>query len=119
MDRREFLNFLGKGIAIGSISPLMLKGRTIISIDLKKIQGIPPSNSDDVVLAESLKYNILISWKDKINKSEKFGFNNDYVGFIPGKRMSEGFLWINHEYMDPLFFSGKSHDQKSIEAKSN
>ena len=67
------------------------------------------------MLADDLKYQILISWKDNINKRQKFGFNNDYIAFLPGKNANEGFLWVNHEYIHPLFFSAKPNDEKTIE----
>ena len=70
MNRRDFLNFLGKGMAIGAIMPLLTKAETIRYINQSNIKGIVPSDKDDVVLAEGLKYQILISWQDKINKNE-------------------------------------------------
>ncbi len=115
MNRRDFLNFLGKGVVLGAITPLLTKAKTIQYINQSKIQGIPPSSQDEVVLADNLKYQILISWKDKINKKETFGFNNDYIAFMPGKKSNEGFLWVNHEYIHPFFFSAKPNDQKNID----
>ncbi len=115
MNRRDFLNFLGKSVALSAISPLINKASTIQYINQQKIQGISPSKIDDVVLAEGLKYQVLISWKDSINKKEFFGFNNDYIAFIPGKKSNEGFLWVNHEYIHPLFFSAKPNNQKTLE----
>ena len=115
MNRRDFLNFLGKGIALGAITPLLTKAKTVQYINQSKMQGISPSSKDEVILADNLKYEILISWKDKINKQDTFGFNNDYIAFIPGKNSSEGFLWVNHEYIHPLFFSGKPNNQKTID----
>ena len=84
MNRRDFLNFLGKTITVGAATPLLSKAKLIEYINYSNIKGIKPSDKDEVVLAEGLKYEILISWKDKINKQQKFGFNNDYIAFLPG-----------------------------------
>ena len=84
-------------------------------INYSNIKGIKPSNQDEVILAGGLKYQVLISWKDKINKKERFGFNNDYIAFLPGKKSNEGYLWVNHEYIHPLFFSAKPNEEKTIE----
>ena len=115
MNRRDFLNFLGKTITIGAAAPLLSKAKLIEYINYSNIKGIKPSDKDEVVLADDLKYQILISWKDNINKKQKFGFNNDYIAFLPGKNANEGFLWVNHEYIHPLFFSAKPNDEKTIE----
>ena len=71
MNRRDFLNFLGKGMALGAITPLLTKAKTVQYINQSKIQGISPSSKDEVILADNLKYEILISWKDKINKQKR------------------------------------------------
>ena len=115
MNRRDFLNFLGKSIAIGAVSPLFSKAKVIEYISYSNIIGIKPSDLDEVVLADGLNYQVLISWKDKINKKERFGFNNDYIAFLPGKKSNEGYLWVNHEYIHPLFFSAKPNEEKTIE----
>jgi len=115
MNRRDFLNFLGKTITVGAATPLLSKAKLIEYINYSNIKGIKPSNKDEVILADGLNYKILVSWKDKINKKDKFGFNNDYIAFLPGKTSDEGYLWVNHEYIHPLFFSAKSNEEKTIE----
>ena len=114
MNRREFLNFLGKGALITSFSPMILRGVSNIKDKPILNSNIFPSKLDDVVLATDLQYEILISWGEKISSKDRFGFNNDYIGFIKGKNKSEGFLWVNHEYVHPLFFSSKPADQKTL-----
>ena len=115
MNRRDFLNFLGKSIAVGAFEPLLAHVKSIEHINYSNIKGIKPSNQDEVILADGLKYQILISWKDKINKKERFGFNNDYIAFLPAEKVNEGYLWVNHEYIHPLFFSAKPNEEKTIE----
>jgi secreted PhoX family phosphatase len=115
MNRRDFLNFLGKTITVGAVAPLLSQAKVMEYINYSNIKGIKPSGQDEVVLADGLKYQILISWKDKINNNESFGFNNDYIAFLPGKTSNEGYLWVNHEYIHPLFFSAKPNEEKTIE----
>ena len=66
MNRRSFLNFLGKGIAVGAFAPLLSQVKVIEHINYSNIKGIKPSNQDEVILADGLKYQILISWKDPL-----------------------------------------------------
>ena len=71
------------------------------------IKGIKPSGADDLILAPGLEYHVLIKWGDAISASDTFGFNNDFTAFIPKKgNPRDGFLWVNHEYIDPVFVSG-------------
>ena len=63
------------------------------------ISPVAPGTDDEVVLAEGLEYDILVSWSDPINsKGERFGFNNDYTAFFPiDGNPHDGLLWVNHE----------------------
>ena len=48
------------------------------------IRPVAPGTDDEVVLADGLEYEILVSWKDPINRAgDRFGFNNDYTAFFP------------------------------------
>ncbi|PDV90335.1 dTDP-glucose 4,6-dehydratase [Rhizobium sp. H4] len=74
-------------------------------------------------LAEGYDADILLRWGDAVlsgapafdptkqtadAQSKQFGYNNDYVGFIPLDGSSEhGLLVVNHEYTNPhLMFAG-------------
>ena len=70
MNRRDFLNFLGKTITVGAATPLLSKAKLIEYINYSNIKGIKPSDKDEVVLADGLNYKILVSWIDKINKKD-------------------------------------------------
>lgn len=107
------MELLGKGTVAVTLLPYVIQScndedktetKTIV---LKKIEGISPSTKDDLILIDGLKAQIIISWEDKINQSDYFGFNNDFLCFIPFENsITEGFLWSNHEYLDPLFING-------------
>jgi len=114
INRRTFLEFLGKGLAVSAISPDMLLSS---KLSPKKIKGIDPSHEDALKLARGLKYDVLIKWEDAISDSDTFGFNNDFTAFIPfdEENPNDGILWVNHEYVDPFFVSNFTEGEKSKE----
>ncbi len=121
LNRRTFIDFLGKGtISIALLPPFISSCKSHIKNESKiidfSIPGISPSEADDLILAEGLKFDILIQYGDLINKSDTFGFNNDYTAFIPiNEEKSEGILWVNHEYINPKFVSGYIGGKKTKE----
>ena len=120
ISRRDLLKKSGKASAfltIGSILPNEFFKLELFK-EKKSFQknGIPfipiaPSMEDSFILPEGFKYNIIRMWGDKINDTEYFGFNNDFVGFIPldflhgGNNSNDGLLVVNHEYPSPLFIN--------------
>lgn len=103
LKRRTFLEFLGKGAIAASLPFPSVAG--MISGNVR-IRGIQPSAEDELILAPGLKYDVLIKWGDRISGTDTFGFNNDFTAFIPLQGDDDGILWVNHEYIDPLFVSG-------------
>lgn len=121
--RRKFISFIGKaslGVAIVpqflircGKNPLPTKGFNTISkerlAELKKVvlKGLNPSDEDDLLLANGLDYHTIIKWGDKISETDIFGYNNDFTCFIPfdDTNPKDGLLWVNHEYVNPLFVS--------------
>jgi secreted PhoX family phosphatase len=98
--------------------------------ELKKIRTLPfppisPSSKDELVLPEGFEYSIIRKWGDMISDTEYYGYNNDYVDYLPidlllgGNNSNDGLLAVNHEYPFPLFVSGYTYeDQKSSKLKS-
>lgn len=111
IQRRTFLEFLGKGALSLSVTPTLLAGKFFTAIptnkDLPFVKGIKPSDKDILKLANGLNFHIIARWGDSITPTETFGFNNDFTAFIPldDSNPDEGLLWVNHEYVDPLFVS--------------
>ncbi|MCH2225273.1 MAG: DUF839 domain-containing protein [Crocinitomicaceae bacterium] len=122
-DRRKFMSFLGKaGVGIiflpqflsscGIVNASNSK-RTEVSKEtlerLKKVtlKNLSPSNEDDLILTDNLEYSVLLKWGDRISGVDTFGFNNDFTCFIPleNNNLKDGLLWVNHEYVNPLFVS--------------
>ncbi len=57
---------------------------------------------DDVIVPPEYERYVIISWGDRIfpNPEEYFGYNSDYVSFIPiNGNPNDGYLWNNHEYV--------------------
>lgn len=116
MNRRTFLEFLGKGTALATLSPYLLQ---INSSFFKDFKGIKPSDEDVLKLAKGLDYQVLIKWGDPINEKDTFGYNNDYTAFLPfdPANPNDGILWVNHEYVDPLFVSNYNYKEKKEKTK--
>jgi secreted PhoX family phosphatase len=99
-------------------TPLLKGGITEATVErLKKVvlKSINPSDIDDLVLTDGLHYHPIIKWGDQINLTDTFGFNNDFTCFIPldDENPKDGLLWVNHEYMNPLFVSEYNYRNKN------
>lgn len=106
MDRRSFIDFIGKGLITTATIPSILSSCTSGGEYLTEaIKGISPQAIDDLVLADGLSYEVLIKWGDTFGTGLRFGYNNDYIAYLPtGKK--EGLLWVNHESVNPVLSSG-------------
>lgn len=110
-NRRDFLMFVGRGtmlaLAASCASP-SLNTLSSSGSSNNKLIGLQPSLEDKLKLANGFDYSVLASWKDQINASgDRFGYNNDFIAYIPlENRTNEGLMWVNHEYVHPLFTSG-------------
>lgn len=115
MERRSFINLLGKGTLAVTLLPYMVTS-SCGEKKVRLVKGILPTIKDDVILASGLTYQTVVSWGDKISDKDTFGFNNDFLCFIPLEgKTNEGILWSNHEYPDPLFIHGNTSDSKTKE----
>ncbi|MBL1208209.1 alkaline phosphatase PhoX [Geminocystis sp. GBBB08] len=124
--RREFLTFLGIGIATTACNSILkdnLQAKTSININTSfsnfqpikypiplEINNLNNQQQkqiyhsykveDDLILPEGFKYDVIASWGDKVGDS-RFGYNNDYLSLIE-TRPNEGFLVVNFEYVSPI-----------------
>ncbi len=114
LSRRNLLKFIGgSSVTLSTLSPISLM-TGCETIKNKKKNSHLPSFKDDVVLADELSYDLLISWGDPINQSEVFGFNNDHINLIP-LNDKEVIMWVNHEYHHPLFVGGWERTKENID----
>ncbi len=110
MNRRDFLQFLG-GAGLLSTLPVNLIAKNTIS---KTLPTLAPSLEDKLITLDGLNTKILLRWGDLINSSEKFGFNNDFLAFHSLAK-DRGILWVNHEYVNPLFTGGIKRTKSAID----
>ncbi|NEQ36217.1 MAG: PhoX family phosphatase [Okeania sp. SIO3I5] len=57
---------------------------------------------DDVIVPPEYERYVIVGWGDRVfpNQEEYFGYNNDYLSFIPiNGNPDDGYLWANHEYV--------------------
>ncbi len=119
VSRRRFLKFMGVQAAITGV----VTSRAASSDDPKEtlpVKSIKPTRKDDLVLAEGLSYNVLVSWEDRINARKKeFGYDNDFIAVIPDEKnpTEEAILWVNHESAEPFFVSGHRKGRKKNRAQ--
>ncbi len=121
-NRRKFISFIGKASLGTMITPpfLISCGNNSNTVNIKDepketlellketiLEGVAASDQDDLLLAKGLDYHTIIKWGDKISNKDHFGFNNDFTCFIPfdENNPKDGLLWVNHEYVNPLFVS--------------
>ncbi len=107
MNRRSFLDFLGKGALGLALSPALMAARWENQPPYQALKSIAPCSEDDLKLAQGFEYDILIRWRDHLTERHRFGYNNDFTAFIPddSENPTSGTLWVNHEYVDPKFVS--------------
>ena len=140
MSRRRFLTFLGTGsaaLAAGSAGVLNggagaqeATGATTSNSNGQTspastdpgggpqpfFKPIEPTDKDDVVLPDGFEYKVIRAWGDPVTSDREFGFNNDYVAYLPidatngGNNSEDGILWVNHEYADSKWVSGFNGD---------
>jgi uncharacterized protein len=76
--------------------------------------AIAPSSADDLEVASGFRADVLISWGDVFRDGNRrrlrYGFNNDFLAYLPLRGSREGLLFINHEYPDPFFLHGYKPD---------
>lgn len=129
IQRRDFLKFFGSTSALLFLGGAGSGVFTSCSSPLEKtdfktlgFKPLSPKTDDKLSLVDGLDYQILLSWQDQLNAQEKFGFNNDFTAYLPlTDKKNEGILWVNHEYVHPMFVSGyragdkRTKDQVDLE----
>jgi uncharacterized protein len=90
---------------------------------------IRPTTADDLVLPRGYRYDVLRVYGDEIAAGQPFGYNADFTAYMPidwlegGQSSTDGLLWVNHEYPNPLLQHGnltgpKTPEQIAIERTS-
>lgn len=130
-NRREFLSFLSMSAAAAlawKAFPSVLTGTAWASdvpgfagFQVAPFTALPPLSNDDFVVADGARARILLRYGDVINEGgDRFGFNNDFIAFLPLSRgrlvldqaspeartAVEALLWVNHETPMGLLMHG-------------
>lgn len=125
-SRRGLLRAGAAGMAAGVVGSRAVAASESrpTTLDFESIENVI---SADHGLAEGYSADVLIRWGDPIlagappfnprdldasPRAQQFGFNNDFLAFMPLPRGSEtsdrGLLWVNHEYPHTaLMFPGE------------
>ena len=130
MSRRDLLKGSAAAAAAGVLPlPLMAVGasptgsppaqsRARLAAPFRPIR---PTSADDLVLPRGYRYNVLRVWGDQIGQGMPFGYNVDFIGYFPidmldgGNSSTDGLLWVNHEYNNPLLQYGWTGGSKTPE----
>ncbi len=122
ISRIKFLYFIGGGSLLWLLPSLLwyTLHNSSTKESLKRHLGfvpLEPNDEDKLFLADGFISDLLVQWGDTLGNDQKVGSHCDYLTFLPLKNKDEGLLWINHEYMDPLFVHGspKATSHKEIE----
>jgi secreted PhoX family phosphatase len=143
MSRRHFLTYLGTGsaaLAAGSSGVLAGCARSEEGATSEDEQGneqaraearngngaspgffkpIEATDEDDLVLPEGFKYDLIRSSGDSLGGGMVYGDHNDYVAYFPidtlegGDSSEDGILFVNHEYVFPLYWSDYTDPESS------
>jgi len=113
-SRRDFVKFLGY-VSSGLVTSSWLAScANVANQKLSSLTGLKPSLEDNVKLIDSLSWKRIISWKDSLSEKDKFGYNNDYINYLELSH-DELLLWVNNEYINPLFVSGEKRTKENID----
>ncbi len=101
LDRRQFLNFLGRaGASTLAVLPFYSPAKS--ALKALGTQELP----DDLILKPGYSYRTFLQWGEALNAQQKFGYNNDFVSFMPLTE-NEAFLFVNHEYIQPSLMGSR------------
>lgn len=109
-SRRDFLKIMGAS----SVLAHPLVSFATAKIKSSSIKSLSPQISDKLMTAEGINWNVLIKGADTLKNGFVFGDCNDHIQFIPLSNPNHGILWVNHEYVNPLFISGKERNKENI-----
>jgi secreted PhoX family phosphatase len=124
-SRRDFVKFMGRtGLLAATVAPFIsVAGTSAMDVLLNAETGqipfkpLAPSYADDLLLVEGMEYSVVLSWGDKLNGKDTFGFNNDYIAMFPIKGdKHDCVMWVNHEYTNSRFVS--KYTSKQTEPKT-
>jgi uncharacterized protein len=136
-SRRDAFKGLTASLALtafgGAAMTLAREAKAAVSASTLTFAEVPHGYTPNHVVAEGYDAQILIRWGDPVlpgapafdprtltadDQEKMFGYNNDYVGFLPlplgSKNADHGLLCVNHEYTNVhLMFPGLKEGELS------
>ena len=92
-----------------------------------RLDPAPTADVDELTVPEGYAWTATMAWGDPVvpgapvfdfdqqseaAQKQQFGYNNDYVGFVPIAGRNRAAMVVNHEYTNPeLMFSGQPSDE--------
>jgi uncharacterized protein len=75
---------------------------------------------DDVVVAPEFERYLVVAWGDRVfhDRDQYVGYNADYTAFRSLRGRSDGFLWVNHEYVSFPISLGAPEAPATLQAAS-
>lgn len=124
ISRREMLKASGKTAVFlyaGAVLPEEFFNNSLFNKQKYLNDEIPfkpilPSDEDRLILPDGYSFTIIRKWGDKITGKSDYGYNNDYVAYLPidllegGNNSDDGLLVVNHEFPSPLFINNYSDE---------
>lgn len=115
-SRRDFLKIMGiTGVVAHPFVAQSAVGKVLKAVSEVTFKGISPQFGDQLVTASGIDWKILIKGADAIVPGLSFGDGNDYLQYFPLTTPRHGILWVNHEYVNPLFFSGQERTKANVD----
>ncbi|GLS27695.1 PhoX family protein [Marinibactrum halimedae] len=128
LTRRGFLKSVGVVSASACVSHCGYS--TLENSSSLTFSPVNPTAHNQLQVAKDYQSQVLIRWGDPLfneapefdpltqtaaKQKQQFGYNNDYVGFLPlpfgSEQTDHGLLMVNHEYTNPeLMFPGSPSD---------
>lgn len=134
-NRRDLMKgLLGVSAMAATVSPLaMAAAQTANTTPNFNFKEIEAGSDEKIYVAEGYDADVLIRWGDPVlpggaafdpdtqtaeKQSRAFGYNNDYIGYIPLDGSRRGLLCVNHEYTnEELMFPSVNGRQDTRDAR--
>jgi uncharacterized protein len=107
-------------LQVASAAPAAQRG-TPPAFTRPPFRPIQSTTVDDLVLPQGYRYNVVRIYGDEIAPGQPFGYNADFIAYFPidqldgGQSSTDGLLWVNHEYNNPLLQHGWTGGNKTPE----
>ncbi|UQV18954.1 PhoX family phosphatase [Brevundimonas albigilva] len=130
LSRRLFLAG-ASGLAVSLSSPAQVRADADASDSTLTYRSLPIQLSVDQAVAQGYRADVLIRWGDPVlggapswaverqsadAQARQFGYNNDFIAYLPLEGSRRGLLHVNHEYCEGvMMFPGWTVESRTAE----